>query len=416
VISTELPHIKETWRDWMVVVTSTIALSFSVMHVYSMGMFILPIEAELGWSRGEIAGGLTAVSIVSVVLSPFIGLMIDRFGSRRISIFGIVAFCAAIATVSTTGPSIWNWWLLWGGVALGAVFIKPTVWMSAIAGRFTRRRGLAMGVAYCGLGLGSATMPLLSNMLIGAWGWRAGYVALAALAFAVSLPMILLFFRDAPSIESAADRRAALPGVSIAEGFRSTRYWRIAASAFLAACATIGITVHFVPILASFSMSRSEAAAIAGAIGISSIAGRILTGYLLDHIRGNLIGAVAFGLPILACVWLLSFDGSRLSAIGIAAIIGFSLGAETDIIGYLTTRYFGLRNYGVLFGTIVGLLTCAAGVGPAIAGVIYDNYGNYEPMIWAMMPTFALCAILMASLGDYPKWVDRPVSHPGENG
>jgi predicted MFS family arabinose efflux permease len=191
--------------------------------------------------------------------------------------------------------------------------------------------------------------------------------------------------------------------VGVAEAFRSSRYWRIAASAFLAAVATIGITVHFVPMLTAFSISRSEAATIAGAIGIASIAGRIVTGYLLDRFPGNLIGAIAFGLPILACVGLLNFTGSQFSAFAIAAIIGFALGAETDIIGYVSSRYFGLRNYGVLFGTIVGLLTLAAGVGPAIGGVVYDIYGTYEPMIWALIPTFLVCSALMASLGSYPK-------------
>ena len=394
---------KETWRDWMVVVTSTVALTFSVMHIYSMGMFILPIEADLGWSRGEIAGGLTAVSIVSVVLSPFVGLLIDRFGSRRISIFGIVAFCSTVALVSTTGPSIWHWWLLWSGVALGAVFIKPTVWMSAIAGRFNRRRGLAMGLAFCGLGIGEAMMPILSNALITAWGWRTGYVVLALIAGAVSLPMILSFFRDAPITESGATRRSGMPGLGVGEAFRSSRYWRIAACAFLAAVATIGITVHFVPMMTAFSISRSEAATIAGSIGISSIGGRLVTGYLLDRFPGNLIGAIAFALPIVACIGLLNFSGSHLYAFGVAAIIGFALGAETDIIGYVSSRYFGLRNYGVLFGTIVGLLTLAAGVGPAIGGVVYDVYGTYAPMIWAAIPTFLLCSALMVSLGSYPK-------------
>ena len=404
----------ETWRDWMVVVTSTVALTFSVTHIYSMGVFILPIEADMGWSRGEITGGLTAVSVVSVILSPFVGLLIDRIGSRRISIFGILAFCAALALVSTSSSAIWNWWLLWGGVALGAVFIKPTVWMSAIAGRFTRRRGLAMGLAFCGLGLGSAIMPYLTNILIQTWGWRFSYVALAAIACTCALPMILAFFRDSPVLADAPESRVDRPGVGIREGFLSSRFVRIALTAFLAAAATIGITVHFVPILVSYEISRNDAAAMASVIGMSSIAGRIMMGYLLDRLRGNVIGAIAFSLPIIACIWLLAFDGSVASGIAIAAIVGFSLGAETDIIGYLSSRYFGLRNYGVLFGSIVGLLTFAAGVGPMIGGIIHDSYGTYDPMIWGAIPIFAICALLIGSLGAYPRF-DAPPGTPSSD-
>lgn len=407
---TETAAPRETWQDWMVVVTSTIALTFSVTHIYSMGVFILPIEADTGWSRGEIAGGLTAVSVVSVILSPFVGLLIDRIGSRRISIFGILAFCGALALVSTSTGSIWHWWLMWCGVALGAVFIKPTVWMSAIAGRFTQRRGLAMGLAFCGLGFGSALMPFVTNILIETWGWRFSYIALAAIACLCALPMIVVFFRDPPNQSSRAARRANLPGVSVAEGLRSSRFARIALTAFLAAAATIGITVHFVPILVSYSIGRDEAAAIASVIGVSSILGRIVMGFLLDRLRGDVVGAVAFGLPTIACVWLLGFDGSAAAAIAIAAILGFSLGAETDIIGYLSTRYFGLRNYGVLFGSIVGLLTFAAGIGPAAGGIIHDAWGTYDPMIWGAVPVFALCSVLIATLGPYPDW---PTEKPG---
>lgn len=407
---TDPAEAPETWRDWMVVAASLVALTFSVTHIYSMGTFILPIEADTGWSRGEITGGLTVVSVFAVALSPFIGLLIDRIGSRPIALVGVGAFCAALAAVSLAGAEIWQWWLLWVGVALGAVFMKPTVWMTAIAGRFSRRRGLAMGVAYCGLGLGAALMPFLTNQLVQAWGWRAGYVSLAAIACATTLPMILLFFRDPPTRADAAGNRADLPGVGIAEGFLSSRYIRIALTAFLAAAATIGITVHFVPMLVAQSISRSEAASLASVIGLASIAGRIITGYLLDRLNGPVIGAIAFGLPILACLWLLAFEGALSSAIGIAVIIGFALGAETDIIGYLSARYFGLRNYGVLFGTIVGLLTCAAGVGPMIGGVIHDSYGTYDPMIWGAIPIFVFCALMIGSLGAYPTHQSRAVN------
>ena len=140
----------ETRADWLLVLASTFALVASVAHVYSVGVFIGPLEAEFGWSRGEISAGLGVISVISVVLAPFVGLAIDRCGSRRIGLPGLVIYLTGVALLSTATPSLLHWWALWALIAIGTVLIKPTVWVAAIASRFDRRRGLAMALAICG--------------------------------------------------------------------------------------------------------------------------------------------------------------------------------------------------------------------------------------------------------------------------
>lgn len=109
-------------------------------------------------------------------------------------------------------------------------------------------------------------------------------------------------------------------------------------------------------------------------------------------------------MPFLACLLLLGFDGGISSAIIIGAIIGFSLGAETDVIAYLAARYFGLRNYGVLFGTLAGLLSLGAGLGPLIAGWLFDRSGRYEPLLWDPDAGLCLQCGLVGTLGPYPNF------------
>ena len=118
---------QESREDWLVVATSTIGLAVSVMYVYSMGLFIAPLEAEFGWPRGQISAGLTVVSVITVVLAPIIGMAIDRYGSRVIALSGMVLYCLAFGLLATTSASIWHWWALWGLIGLGVVLIKPTI-------------------------------------------------------------------------------------------------------------------------------------------------------------------------------------------------------------------------------------------------------------------------------------------------
>jgi MFS family permease len=129
------------------------------------------------------------------------------------------------------------------------------------------------------------------------------------------------------------------------------------------------------------------------------------TGVLLDRCNGALIGAVSFAVPLVAAALWLGFDGTMSSAIVMAATLGISLGAEIDVIAYLTTRYFGLRNFGTVFGTIAGLLAFGGGVGPTLAGIVYDKTHSYDIFVWGTIPIFLLAAAMIGSLGRYPDLV-----------
>ena len=398
------------WKaGWTVVLASMIGMSFNPLLLYTSGLFIAPLQAEFGWGRGQITSGLTVYALIAVVFSPFVGAMIDRVGPRRIAILGIFVFCSAFACLATATRSPLHWWVLWLFVALGALLLKPTVWTAAVASRFNAGRGLAIAVMLCGTGIASTLGPTVGELLLENYGWRMTYVGLALIWCAMALPLLLIFFHGADDLsrrnratEATTIKRATALGLTVGEALRTARFWKLAVSVTLVVFTLTAILVHFVPLLTASGMKPAAAATTAGLIGISSIIGRLTTGFLLDRISGPLIGGVALILPVFADAGLLMFDGSPHMSVVIALLIGLSSGAELDIAAYLVARYFGLPNFGTLFGIIVGFIIFATGTGPLAGGLIYDRFGSYDVGLWAAMPICLVASLLVATLGRYP--------------
>jgi len=131
------------------------------------------------------------------------------------------------------------------------------------------------------------------------------------------------------------------------------------------------------------------------------VVGRLGTGVLLDRFNGSIVGGVAFAIPAVLMVGLLNYDGSVGMAILLAILLGFSSGAELDIAAYMTSRHFGMKNYGLFFGIIVGLLSLALGIGPTLMSAIYDYYGSYRFAFIGAVPISIAASLLIASLGKY---------------
>lgn len=396
------------WRNsWPVPVVSLVALAVAFSHIYTTGVFLAPLQREFGWSRTAITGGLTIVSVVSVVLAPFLGAMIDRFGSRRIAIPGLILYCGSFAALSLTPAIVLGWWAIWLAVGLGSVCIKPTVWAAAITKRFDKGRGLAMAVALTGSGLGGMFLPYLSASLIESIGWRGAFAAIGLGNLLIALPLVLLFFdRRQEVAASTRPDRSHLPGLDRREAFRSSIFIRLAIANLLVTVALLALIVHLVPILSEGGLERKTAAALAGLVGLSTIFGRLASGFLLDRISGPLIGLVSFGLPIIACV-LLASPHSAAIGIAVAMLLGLSVGAEVDVVMYMASRYFGTRNFGALYGTLGGLTSLGTGLGPLLSSQIVDHVGTYQPLLLLLIPVFAVAALLVATLGKYPRF-DAP--------
>jgi predicted MFS family arabinose efflux permease len=200
----------------------------------------------------------------------------------------------------------------------------------------------------------------------------------------------------------AAPAPGAQAAPSAREALLSWRYLRLASAGFLAALTIVSLVANLIPILTSRGLSRDTAAGLAALVGAASIAGRLIGGYCLDRVNGNVVGAISLLLGAGASLLLLLGSGSTGTAALAVLLLGLSLGAELDAVAYLTSRHFALENFGVLFGTISGLLALATGLGPLLVSLSFDHSGHYEHVLAAYVPLCLAAAALFLSLGAYP--------------
>jgi MFS family permease len=389
------------------VVAAMAGLSFATVAVYSMGLFMEPLSREFGWTRAQMSLGLSIVALFAVPLSPFAGALIDRWGSRRLGIPGIILSAIAFAAFSLATGSITQWYVLWVCYAIVAIAIKTTVWTAAVSSVFQSSRALALAVVLSGAALSQTITPLVAQWLIDGYGWRQAFLWMGLGWGSVALVLLLPFFFDARDYERRAPSTSARPvlsGLTLAEGVRDPALLRIAAALFITSFLGVAVTVHKVPILTQTGLSREVAAQIAASAGIAGITGKLLTGWMMDRWQSGWIGGICLSLPALACVLLL--DPIRTPTLIVASmmIFGYSAGAYLQICTYLTTRYGGLRHFGKIFGIMAGLMALATGIGPITAGAVYDHFGNYTALLLAGIPIGLISGWLVAGLGPYPTW------------
>lgn len=390
------------WRKhFMLPVAAGLGYATSVIHIYGLGPYIQPLAAEFGWSRTQVTVGLTIATLVQAVCSVPIGMLVDRIGPRLLAIVGALLTGGAFALMSTASGEAANWYMLWGLMAVATLPIQATVWTSAVASRFEASRGLAFAVTLCGAAIAAALYPYLGARLIAELGWRKAFVAEAGIWIVCTYPLIFLFFRGAR--DSRAARRAqaqgpALGGATFREGLRSSVYLRLLLASLLFTFTIIALVVHFVPILTSYGISAMEAAGVAALIGLASIAGRLSTGVLLDRFPASVVGGAVFMLPVAGCGLLLASGGSPAGAMGAAILIGLTLGSEIDVVVYLTTRHFGLRSFGALYGGLLAALSIGTALGPLGAAKVFDTYGGYGPFLAVSIGFMVASSLALLSL------------------
>ena len=402
-MSAENSALAEWRRYWTLPLAAALGYTTAVLHVYSIGPFMAPIAQEFGFSRAQMSAGITIVGLVAAAMSVPIGLLVDKVGPRRVGLLGVVLSTMAFASLGTATGGIANWIFLWCLMAGAVLFTQATVWTSAVASRFETSRGLAFAITLSGASVASTVCPILAVWLIDAYNWRVGFFGLAAIWLAFVLPMMLLFFRGAQDTAGETGPAAAgnkgAPGVSVAEGLHTTAFWKLLIACGLFTFTVLGIMVHFVPMLTDGGSGRLVAASIASLIGIFSIVGRLGTGFLLDRLPSHLVGGAVFLIPILACAILLTDTPNTLVLSVAAACLGLTIGAEVDVIAYLTSRHFGLKNYGVLFGSMVGALCLGTAFGPLAAGVIFDVTGGYQQFLYLTIGAMLISGAALVTLG-----------------
>lgn len=396
---------------WPLILTANLGLSLQTVASYSLGLMMDPLGDEFGWSRAQISMATLIPALLMIFLSPFVGAIIDRWGTRRLAIPSIALTGISLAMISLVNGSLTLWfglWFFYGVISLGT---KITVWTTAISGSFDAARGMALGLAVAGAAVTQVVAPPLTQILVDNYGWRMAYVGLGIGWAALPFLLALFFLRDARDRQRLA-RKPGVPevapiplaGLSGREALRSVPLLRIAISTLLTMFIGTAILIHQVPILTSAGIDRSDAALLAGLAGVAAFVGKIMTGWMVDRWDASLVGAGFLLAPALG-YWFILGDAQNLIPIVLGMIIiGYTTGAKLQVCAYLTAQYAGMRNYGKIFGVMTSMIGIGGGLGSIVAGVVFDRLGHYEPILVAGIILSFICSGLIFKLGRCPDW------------
>lgn len=404
------------YYGWVVVAVAFVTMAVAVNTRTSFSLLFPPILDEFGWERGVTAAAFSVGFLASVVLAPLIGVLMDRFGPRAVIPLGATTAALGLvaATFVATPIGLYS--------TLGVMVVGASIAMSYhghsmfLPNWFVRRRGLAIGIAFSGVGVGAIVLlPWLSS-LIEAEGWRRACIVLAIILVVVVIPLNVALQRQHPSelgllpdgddaqnganahrpgADPVVDREWAERSWTLRAACRTGRFWWIFWGYFSALFAWYSVQVHQTRYFIESGFDAETAATALGLVGLFGIAGQIGIGALSDRIGREWSWTVALLGYVLCYGALIAFEaGPSLALVYVAVAaqgaLGYGIGS---LYGVISNEVFAGPRFASIF-SILGLGGILGGAaGPWLTGDIFDRTGSYLPAFW-------LCAVLaVVSIG-----------------
>ena len=385
-----------TYAGWPVLAAAFtgVMVSFAPIVPYTFSLFLDPLHQAFGWQRQAIGGAFALAAITVALVSPLIGLLLDRFPPRRVILPAIVVFAAALASLAHLGPDIRRFYLTFFVMGLAANGTAQFAYTRTIFTWFSRHRGLALALLLTGSGVGSIALPPVTQWFITHHGWRSGYLFLGAIAL-LGFPLTALLVRNGSSTLRA--NAAPIAGASVGAALRSLPFWVLAAIIMLSAFSENGLVTNLAAMLHDRGVTLHAAALALSVRGGAGILGRLGTGYLIDRFPAHRMQSLILLLSA-AGTLVLAFAGTSPVALLGAAMLGAGLGSEADIAPYLLARYFGRKHFSVLYGLTWTAYAIGGATGPLLIGHLYDRHGSYEPRYIVGLAAVSLLAVFVSLL------------------
>jgi MFS family permease len=391
--------------------TSFLAL-FSVVgfSYYGLPFFYDFMMAEFGWSRAVVTSGNAFSKMLVGPLFGFIaGWLIDRYGPRRVMLVGILMAGLALVGLGSM-TALWMFYFAYLFNALGYVCGGPLPNQVLLSQWFDKARGKAMGFAYLGIGLGGTAVPLLSFWLIKHLGWHGALRTLGVLVILIAFPMAF-FTRDKPALANAPDvKKQSLP---IGWILKNPYFYLLALGSMCSIGAVGGTSQHLKLYLRDLNFSQGEAARIISFVLFSSLAGRLLMGWLADRIRRKHVMLliyliVASSIPLLL---LPDFPG-RIYIFAIS--FGIGLGGDYMIIPLMAGDLFGVQYLGRVMGIVLTADGLAEALSPMVVGLLYNESAkSYSTGFYFLIGLAALGAVAIIFL-PARKGVEKGAANRGD--
>jgi len=408
---------------WIVVAVCFVTMGLGVNARTAFSLLFPPILDEFGWDRGVTAGAFSFGFVVSAILTPTLGRLIDRRGPRLPIELG-VGLTAAGLLLATLVQQPWHLYLTLGLlVGGGTVALGYTGQALFLPHWFVRRRGLAMSIAFSGVGVGSIVLLPWLQLVIERAGWRTACLLLGIVLIVVLAPLNLLLRGRPEELGLRPDGDPPPEGVddggigavggsgqldegwTLRQAMRTTRFWWIALGYFCGLFVWYAVQVHQTKYLIEVGIDPTTAAWTLGLVSLVAIPGQIALGHLSDRIGRRsvwLAGSLGFALCYATLLLLRYSPTVPLLYVMVVAqgTLGYGL---TSVIGAIPAETFPGRHHGAIFGTLMLASICGGAAGPWVTGLLYDLTGSYAPAFWIAIGVSVLSAVAV--------WIAAPPSH-----
>ncbi len=398
---------------WVVVAVAFVPMGLGVNARTAFSLLFPPILDEFGWERGMTAGAFSFGFLVSAVLSPFVGRLMDRRGPRVVIEMGVGCMAAGLMLA----PLVRQPWHLYATLGVlvggGTNCLGYTGQSLFLPNWFVRRRGLAMSVAFSGVGVGSIIVLPWLQALIGRAGWRAACWALGLLVLALLAPLNLLLKRRPEDLGLEPDGDCSVrtiaaggPAANVVDtawvavdwtlgrAMCTARFWWIAVGYLCGMFAWYAVQVHQTKYLVEIGFSATHAAWALGCVSLAAIPGQIALGYLSDRVGREwvwTVGSLGFALCYLALLGLRHGPTPTLLSLMVTSqgMLGYGL---TSVIGAIPAEIFQGPHYGTIFGTLMLAAIVGGAAGPWVTGALHDATGSYTLAFWIAIGCSTLSA------------------------
>jgi len=401
------------YYGWIIVAVVFVTMGVGVNARTAFSLLFPPILGEFGWERGVTAGAFSFGFLVSAALSPSLGRLMDRRGPRVVIELGVLLIGTGLL-LATLVTRPWHLYATLGVmVGGGSVCLGYTGQSLFLPNWFVRRRGLAMSLAFSGVGVGSMILLPWMQVLIGRSGWRAACWAMGLLVLLLLVPLNLLLRRrpEDMGLEPDGDRATAVSAAArtsnvvdaawasvdwtLARAVRTARFWWIAIGYFLGLFAWYAVQVHQTKYLIEIGFGPRDAAWALGFVSLAGIPGQIALGWLSDRIGREWVWTVgSLGFAICYAALLLLAVSATMPLLYVMVIAQGMLGyGLTSVVGAIPAEIFQGRHYGSIFGTLMLSSIAGGAVGPWLTGVLYDRTGSYTLPFWISIGCCVVSAV-----------------------
>ncbi|MCU0531150.1 MAG: MFS transporter [Syntrophales bacterium] len=392
---------------WIVAACFLISVYVGCCGFFGFTAMIDPIVREFGWSYTEVSFASSLRGLEMGILAPIVGVLVDRFGPRRLILAGVVTIGAGFILLSLT-QSLWTFYASFILLAFGAGGCTSVVTLAVVARWFRRNLGKAMGITVSGFGASGLLIPVVV-WLIDSYGWRSAMIVQGVGMWALGIPLALVIrdrpeemglvpdgpLRPSPSTASGA-ARSEIPEarVPFREAVKSRPFLWLNLVEAVRFTVLAAIVVHVMPFLASQGIPRETAGLVAAAIPLFSIPGRFGFGWLGDVTEKRYVMAAAF---LCMAAGLVAFHfAAALWPIALFLLL-FSPGFGGNMVmrGAVVREYFGVHGFGKLMGITLGTASIGGVIGPTATGWVYDTTGGYGP-VWVVSAGLIVLSMLLS--------------------